>query len=188
MNTWQPRLVEHNCLHSIPVGHITPKSDATPPVWHSETMFTLIYTKKEILARICSMVTCSYWLKHNRETPDCLGTVCTAVVHSVCLFRAYEISCLWGFVHCIFLCHIPLYACSFNLCWEPWILSFFFFFFCYIFFFFFFVCKLSLLHCRVQGSVHLLEVRVLLTSDLTWSKHIESICAKAKKLLGIIYK
>ena len=29
---------------------------------------------------------------------------------------------------------------------------------------------------------------VLLTSDLTWSKHTESICAKAKKLLGMIYR
>jgi len=29
---------------------------------------------------------------------------------------------------------------------------------------------------------------VLLTSDLTWSKHTECICAKVKKLLGMIYR
>jgi len=29
---------------------------------------------------------------------------------------------------------------------------------------------------------------MLLTSDLTWSKHTESKCAKAKKLLGMIYR
>ena len=29
---------------------------------------------------------------------------------------------------------------------------------------------------------------VLLTSDLTWSKHTETICSKAKKLLGMIYR
>ena len=50
---------------------------------------------------------------------------CTAVVHSICFFvvvvyfSTSETLCLWGFIHCIFLWHIPFCSCSFNLCWEP---------------------------------------------------------------------
>ena len=29
---------------------------------------------------------------------------------------------------------------------------------------------------------------LLLTSDLSWSKHIEGICTKTKKILGLIYR
>ena len=30
--------------------------------------------------------------------------------------------------------------------------------------------------------------QLLLTSDLSWSKHIEGICTKTKKILGLLYR
>ena len=50
-------------------------------------------------------------------------------------------------------------------------------------------CPVLSLCGQVLEQVECLKnLGVLLTSDLTWSKHTESICAKAKKLLGMIYR
>ena len=48
------------------------------------------------------------------EYGNLLWNCCTAVVHSVCYFEHIR-QYVWGFNHCIFLCHIPFCSCSFNL-------------------------------------------------------------------------
>ena len=37
-------------------------------------------------------------------------------------------------------------------------------------------------------SLHFSILCLLLSSDLSWTKHIEGICTKAKKLLGLLYR
>ena len=65
-------------------------------------------------------------------------------------------------------------------------------------------CKYMVISCRKQGYCHppdlLLDdsclervesfkyLGILLSLDLSWSKHIESLCTKARKLLGLHYR
>ena len=51
-------------------------------------------------------------------------------------------------------------------------------------------------HSRVSPSLHLESTilkrvhayRVLITSNLSWSEHINSVCIKARKVIGVLYR